>query len=68
MSYHWMQLLAEQSIVDGEQKLTEDDIRDMVGAPTMKEELEAEARAENNECVCGTIDCETAYSCTTSGW
>ena len=61
-------LLAEQSIVDGKQKFTENDIRDMVGAPTIEEELEAEARAQRNECVCGTIDCKTEYSCVTMGW
>tara|TARA_Y100000289_G_C3912429_1_gene145457 strand:- start:607 stop:813 length:207 start_codon:yes stop_codon:yes gene_type:complete len=68
MSYHYMKLLAEQSIVDGKQKLTENDIRDMVGAPTIEEELEAQARAERNECICGTINCETEYSCYTMGY
>tara|TARA_B100001287_G_C22552546_1_gene467561 strand:- start:711 stop:857 length:147 start_codon:yes stop_codon:yes gene_type:complete len=43
-------------------------IRDMVGAPTIEEELELEAMAKRNECVCGTIDCETEYSCHTMGW
>tara|TARA_B100001059_G_scaffold234110_1_gene275774 strand:+ start:4282 stop:4434 length:153 start_codon:yes stop_codon:yes gene_type:complete len=23
---------------------------------------------ENNECVCGTVNCESEYSCHTSGW
>lgn len=48
--------------------MNEDMIRDMVGAPTIKEELELEAMAKNNECVCGTIDCATEYSCHTMGW
>ena len=61
-------LLAEQSLVDGKQKFTEDEIRSMVGAPSLEEELEAEARAQKNECVCGTVDCDTAYSCHTMGW
>ncbi len=61
-------ILAEQSIVDGKQTLTENDIRDMVGAPTIEEELEAEARAERNECICGTINCKTEYSCYTMGY
>ena len=43
-------------------------IRDMVGAPTIEEELELEAMAKRNECVCGTINCETEYSCHTMGW
>lgn len=61
-------ILAEQSIVDGKQSLTEDDIRSMVGAPSLEEELEAEATAQKNECVCGKVDCDTTYSCTTMGW
>tara|TARA_B100001063_G_C16635768_1_gene488210 strand:- start:495 stop:686 length:192 start_codon:yes stop_codon:yes gene_type:complete len=48
--------------------INESQIRDMVGAPTIEEELEAEARAKNNECLCGTINCSTEYSCTTSGY
>ena len=47
--------------------MNEDMIRDMVGAPTLAEELEAEARAQNGECLCGTIDCATEYSCYTMG-
>ena len=61
-------ILAEQSIVDGKQTLTENDIRDLVGAPSIEEELEAEARAERNECVCGTINCSDEYAHTTSGY
>lgn len=49
-------------------KLTEAQIRDMVGAPTYEEELAEKARVERNECVCGTINCSTEYSCTTSGY
>lgn len=29
---------------------------------------EAQVRAEKNECVCGTINCTTEYSCVTSGY
>jgi len=49
-------------------KYTEDQIRDMVGAPTIQEELAEKARLERNECVCGTVNCSTEYSCTTSGY
>tara|TARA_R100000734_G_C3304219_1_gene94724 strand:- start:771 stop:917 length:147 start_codon:yes stop_codon:yes gene_type:complete len=48
--------------------MNEAEIRDMVGAPTIEEELEAQARAERNECICGTINCETEYSCHTMGY
>ena len=48
-------------------KITLDDLKsyqeDMIA-----EEKEAAKRAENNECVCGTIDCATEYSCYTSGY
>jgi len=43
--------------------LLECQIRDMVGAPNIEDEPK-----NNNECVCGTIDCATEYSCYTSGW
>lgn len=39
-----MALLAKQSVRDGEQRYTEDQIRDMVGAPT---------REESEHCICG---------------
>ena len=61
-------LLAEQSIIDGKQKLTEDEVRSMVGAPSLAEEAEAEERASRNECVCGVINCADEYSCVTSGY
>ncbi len=48
--------------------MNEAEIRDMVGAPTIEEELEAKARAERNECVCGVINCPDEYSCVTSGY
>jgi hypothetical protein len=48
--------------------MNEYETRDSVGAPTVAEELEAEARAQRNECVCGTIDCKTEYACITSGY
>lgn len=48
--------------------INESQIRDMVGAPSIEEELEAEARAERNECVCGTINCPDEYAHTTSGY
>lgn len=48
--------------------MNEAEIRDMVGAPTIEEELEAQARAERNECICGTINCKTEYSCYTMGY
>lgn len=47
---------------------TEDQIRDMVGAPTIEEELAEQARYERNECVCGVINCKDEYAHTTSGY
>ena len=47
---------------------TEDQIRDMVGAPTIEEELAEQARHERNECVCGVINCPEEYAHTTSGY
>ena len=55
-------------IQHGKQKFTEDDIRSMVGAPSLAEEKADQERAARNECICGTIDCKTEYSCVTSGW
>jgi len=54
------QLLAEQSIRDGEQRYTEAQIRDMVGAPSLK---------ENELCVCGDKidDCANSYDHMTHG-
>lgn len=53
-------LLAECSVRDGEQRYTEDQIRDMVGAPT---------REEEEMCLCGEkLDgCKDAYIHVTSG-
>jgi hypothetical protein len=48
--------------------MNEDIIRDMVGAPDIQEEREAEARANRNECVCGQINCSDEYAHTTSGY
>lgn len=55
-----IKLLAEQSIVNGEQTLTEDQVRAMVGAPT---------REEEEYCICGDkIDeCKDAYVHMSSG-
>lgn len=55
-----VKLLAEQSIVNGEQTLTEDQVRAMVGAPT---------REEEEYCICGDkIDeCKDAYVHMSSG-
>lgn len=49
------ELLAKQSVRDGEQRYTEDQIRAMVGAPTQEEE---------NTCMCGEPinECDDAYS------
>ena len=44
MNDDMIRLLAEQSIRDGEQRYTEDQIRAMVGAPSA---------AESTTCVCG---------------
>ncbi len=49
-------------------KPSEAQIRDMVGAPTIEEELAEQARYERNECVCGEINCPDEYAHTTSGW
>ena len=47
---------------------SEAQVRDMVGAPTIEEELAEQARYERNECVCGEINCPDEYAHTTSGW
>lgn len=54
------ELLAEQSIVNGEQTLTEDQIRSMVGAPT---------REEEETCMCGDpiATCPDSYEHMTHG-
>lgn len=54
------ELLAKQSIVDGEQKLTEDQVRSMMGAPS---------KEEDETCMCGDpIDtCPDAYEHMTHG-
>ena len=44
MNDDMIRLLAEQSIRDGEQRYTEDQIRSMVGAPTVE---------ESTTCICG---------------
>ena len=49
-------------------KPSEAQIRDMVGAPTIEEELAEKARYERNECVCGESNCPDEYAHTTSGW
>ena len=56
----YAKLLAEQSIVDGEQTLTEDQVRSMMGAPT---------REEEEYCICGDKieDCPDGYVHMTSG-
>lgn len=60
LSNEQFKLLAEQSIVNGEQTLTEDQIRSMVGAPS---------REEEEYCICGDkIDeCKDAYVHMSSG-
>lgn len=59
MNNPW-KLLAEQSIRDGEQKFTEEQIRAMVGAPTIE---------ESETCLCGEPlnECPHAYVHMTSG-
>ncbi len=54
------ELLAKQSIVDGEQTLTEDQVRSMMGAPS---------KEEDDTCMCGDpIDtCPDAYEHMTHG-
>ena len=44
MNDEMIKLLAEQSIRGGEQRYTEDQIRDLVGAPSIK---------ESKTCICG---------------
>ena len=68
--------MAGGSVMDGMKELnnlsiykpSEAQIRDMVGAPTIEEELAEQARYERNECVCGEINCPDEYAHTTSGW
>lgn len=54
------EILAKQSVRDGEQRYTEAQIRDLVGAPSIEEE---------DECLCGNKikDCDEAYVHITSG-
>jgi hypothetical protein len=49
-----IKLLAEQAIVDGKQVLTEDQIRSMVGAPTLEESI---------KCICGKDLSENGNDC-----
>lgn len=48
--------------------INESKIRDMVGAPSIEEELEEQARVDRNECVCGVINCSDEYAHMTSGY
>jgi len=59
-SSNHFQLLAEQSIRDGEQRYTESQIRDMVGSPSLQ---------ENELCCCGDKidDCANSYDHMTHG-
>jgi len=43
LTFEQVKILAECSVRDGEQRYTEDDIRDMVGSPSI----------EDNYCLCG---------------
>ena len=54
------ELLAKQSIRDGEQRYTEDQIRSMVGAPSIK---------ESEKCACGDdlSTCPDSYEHMTHG-
>jgi hypothetical protein len=54
------QLLADQSTRGGEQRYTESQIRDMVGAPSLE---------ENELCICGDqiVDCVHSYEHMTQG-
>jgi|TARA_B110000285_G_scaffold162143_1_gene181091 hypothetical protein len=54
------QLLAEQSTGNGEQRYTESQIRDMVGAPSLE---------ENEMCICGDeiVNCAHSYDHMTHG-
>tara|TARA_A200000113_G_scaffold223081_1_gene237930 strand:- start:2632 stop:2964 length:333 start_codon:yes stop_codon:yes gene_type:complete len=61
LTYEQIKLLAEQSVRDGEQRYTEAQIRDMVGAPTIEEE---------ETCICGEPleDCPEGYEHMTMGY
>ena len=60
LTYEQIKLLAESSVRDGEQRYTEAQIRDMVGAPSIEEE---------ETCMCGEKinECVDAYSHMTHG-
>jgi len=60
MKSEHIKILAECSVRDGEQRYTEAQIRDMVGAPT---------REEEEYCICGDklVDCKDGYIHMTSG-
>ncbi len=49
-----IKLLAETAVVDGKQVLTEDQIRSMVGAPTLEESI---------KCICGKDLSENGNDC-----
>ena len=60
LTYEQIKLLAEQSVRDGEQRYTESQIRDMVGAPSIE---------EDQVCGCGedVKTCPDAYEHMTHG-
>tara|TARA_B100001939_G_scaffold232902_1_gene200659 strand:+ start:607 stop:798 length:192 start_codon:yes stop_codon:yes gene_type:complete len=63
-----MDVMAELNKLSIYKPLSEDQVRDMVGAPSIQEQLEEQARYERNECVCGEINCKDEYAHTTSGY
>ena len=50
-----------------ENEITLEDLKSYAEDSAIAEE-EAKIRAEKNECICGTVNCSTEYSCYTSGY
>ena len=50
-----------------EYEITLEDLKSYAEDSAIAEE-EAKIRAEKNECICGTVNCSTEYSCYTSGY
>ena len=50
-----------------ENEITLEDLKSYAEDSAIAEE-DFKIRAEKNECICGTVNCPTEYSCYTSGY
>ena len=48
-------------------EITEQDLKSFAQEQA-EQEREAKERAKRNECICGTVNCPTEYSCHTHGY